>query len=116
MTTVNGCRRESTWPTTTRSGSYSKQGRNVKLKKRPHFINFEISVFFPLCYLKTSKCDPFQIAMKNWLDEFNKMLKSKGVYAKAFTFKQMGSGGRFGGEHTLSILCFALDSIWRSTD
>jgi len=61
------------------------------------------------CQLKTSKCDPFQIAMKNWLDEFNKVLKPKGVYAKAFTFAEMGSGGGRG-DGALSILCFALDS------
>ena len=95
-----------------------KKLKDVQRKNSSHdwirlltFSCFIAPVFLLLCFLsKTSKCDHFQIAMKNWLDEFNKVLKSKGVYVKAFTFKQMRSGGEFSGDATLSILCFALDS------
>ena len=59
--------------------------------------------------LPWSKWDPFQIAMHEWLGAINRdLLRPKGMYAKAFCFKQTGQSGEFKKEGTLATINIAL--------
>ena len=59
--------------------------------------------------LPWSKWDPFQIAMHEWLSAINRdLLRPKGMYAKAFCFKETGQSGEYWKDGTLATINIAL--------
>jgi hypothetical protein len=58
--------------------------------------------------LPWSKWDPFQIAMHEWLGAINRdLLRPKGMYAKAFCFKETGQSGEYWSNGTLATINIA---------
>merc|ERR1712107_291990 len=51
-------------------------------------IVWHIFSYLILPFVPWSSCDPFQVAMHKWLDDFNAELQPAGVRVKAFTFAQ----------------------------
>ena len=86
------------------------------------------------CCLPLSKLDPYQIALKQYLDDFNQVLEPyvkhtnqlpavsgayemvvallrccrHGIFVKAFCFKQTGSEGDHHNDASLAVLVFSL--------
>lgn len=64
----------------------------------------------PCCFLPWSRCDPFQLAIHDWLRRFNdEVLIERNMYVKAFSFGQMRRGGAKWEDGTLPVLVFALN-------
>lgn len=69
-------------------------------------------LFLPVfCFLSCFRCsaaDPFQTGMHEWLRSCNAVLEPKGMYVKAFCFKQMNEQGQYWNDGTLATINFAL--------
>ena len=65
-------------------------------------------LLLPCLCIPWSSCDAYQRGMEQWLEDFNKELEPKGIFVKAFCFKQMTSRGNRWDEGTLAVLAFAL--------
>ena len=74
-------------------------------------LSWHIFSYLVLPFIPWSSCDPFQVAMHKWLDDFNAELQPAGVRVKAFTFAQTAADGhRHADDGTaLSVLTFSLD-------
>jgi hypothetical protein len=74
-------------------------------------IAWHLFVYLIVPFIPWSRCDPFQVAMHKWLDDFNMELQPEGVQVKAFTFAQTAADGhRHADDATaLSVLTFSLD-------
>lgn len=74
-------------------------------------IAWHIFSYLILPFIPWSSCDPFQVAMHKWLNDFNEELQPAGVRVKAFTFAQTNADGhRHVDDGTaLGVLAFSLD-------
>ena len=60
------------------------------------------------CCVPWSRCDPFQVQLRRFLEDFNAALAPHGVWVKAFSFKQTNGDGHFHKDEALATLVFAL--------
>jgi len=82
------------------------------------FINFLCCwPFIPPCpwwfccmfCLPLSHVDPFQRAMKSWLDEVNTVLRLRGSFCKILTFAETNVDGDYWKDGSMSMIMFALN-------
>ena len=57
--------------------------------------------------MPVSAVDPFQSAMKRWLEDVNKTLRPRGGLCKVLTFAETTTGGGYWKDGSLSIIVFA---------
>jgi len=64
--------------------------------------------FMCMLCLPLSRVDPFQRAMKNWLEEVNIVLHPRGGFCKILTFAETNADGGYWKDGSMSMIVFAL--------